>query len=69
MVWDYSNTYRNDAHQIGKWMEYWRLHGSKLKAMNPDGTWREWSPEELRPSMDASRIIDRDDRDVGGLYL
>ena len=40
--------FKNDSWRVAEWEEYARLHGG-LKAMNPDGTWRPWSPLELEP--------------------
>lgn len=38
---------KDDSARRTQWDFYAAQHGG-LKAMNPDGTWRPWSPDELR---------------------
>ena len=43
--------YRDTTQRLTTWTKYAlmirRRFGTQLKAMNPDGTWRPWSPSEL----------------------
>ena len=36
-----------DDEAVGRWRRYARDHRG-LKAMNPDGTWRDWEPRGMR---------------------
>jgi hypothetical protein len=38
---------KSDAHRRYAWWMYAQGYPSGLQAMNPDGTWRPWSPNEL----------------------